>query len=198
MNLPTKITAARLALIPVFAVLYLVNFPFHMVAATAVFAVAALTDWLDGHLARKLNQVTDLGKFLDPIADKVLVCSALLLIAIAPTTPPIYQTLVVVFSLVIIARELIITCFRTLAASKNVILAADKLGKLKTVTQLIGLIFYLPWIEIAERNPATGNAFFYIGFAFLALATVLALASAANYIIKNRAVLAGGSGSKGE
>jgi len=188
MNLPTKITVSRLVLIPVFIALFLIPFPYHQLIATAVFVVASLTDWLDGHIARKCNMVTTLGKFLDPVADKVLVASALIL----ATTLEVGigdKIAIVVCSVVIIARELIITCFRTIAATKNVILAADKIGKAKTAMQLTGLTFYLSFAEVGELNATVGQVFFYIGFVCLMIATVLTLVSALNYIIRNRAVL---------
>lgn len=188
MNLPTKITVTRLALIPVFIALFLIPFPYHQIVATAVFVVASLTDWLDGHIARKYNMVTTLGKFLDPVADKVLVASALIL----ATTLEVGigdKIAIVVCSVVIIARELIVTCFRTIAATKNVILAADKIGKAKTATQLTGLTFYLPFAEVATLNATVGQVFFYVGFVCLMIATVLTIVSALNYIIRNRAVL---------
>ena len=188
MNLPTKITVTRLALIPVFIALVLIPFPYHQIVATAVFVVASLTDWLDGHIARKYNMVTTLGKFLDPVADKVLVASALIL----ATTLEVGigdKIAIVVCSVVIIARELIVTCFRTIAATKNVILAADKIGKAKTATQLTGLTFYLPFAEVATLNATVGQVFFYVGFVCLMIATVLTIVSALNYIIRNRAVL---------
>lgn len=188
MNLPTKITVTRLALIPVFIALFLIPFPYHQIVATAVFVVASLTDWLDGHIARKYNMVTTLGKFLDPVADKVLVASALIL----ATTLEVGigdKIAIVVCSVVIISRELIVTCFRTIAATKNVILAADKIGKAKTATQLTGLTFYLSFAEVAVLNETLGQVFFYIGFVCLMIATVLTIVSALNYIIRNRAVL---------
>ena len=186
MNLPTKITVARLLLIPVFVALYLIEFPYHLLVATVVFMIASFTDYLDGHLARKYNLVTDLGKFLDPVADKVLVASALILIVKWVNA---LQIFILIASIIILARELIITCFRTIAATKNVVLAADKIGKAKTVTQLIGLIIYLPFVEIASFSALAGEIFMYVGFGFLMLATVLTLVSAGNYIIKNANVL---------
>ncbi len=188
MNLPTKITVARLVLIPVFVALYLINFPYHEFIATGIFIVASLTDWLDGYLARKYNLVTDLGKFLDPVADKVLVASALILVA--TISNGIWQTLITVASIVILARELIITCFRTIAATKKVVMAADMLGKIKTTTQLIGLIFYLPYKSFAEINALLGEIIMYIGIGFLMVATVFTILSAINYIVKNKQVLA--------
>lgn len=189
MNLPTKITVSRLVLIPVFIALFLIPFPYHQLIATAVFVVASLTDWLDGHIARKYNMVTTLGKFLDPVADKVLVASALILATTLDEVGFGCKNAIVVCSVVIIARELIVTCFRTIAATKNVILAADKIGKAKTATQLTGLTFYLSFAEVGELNATVGQVFFYIGFVCLMIATVLTLVSALNYIIRNRAVL---------
>lgn len=189
MNLPTKITVIRLALIPVFAALYLIKFPYHTIAATAVFVVGSLTDWLDGYLARKNNMVTNLGKFLDPVADKVLVACALVLSAVTVTETPAFQICVIVCTIIIIARELIVTCFRTIAATKNVILAADRIGKAKTATQLFGLTFYLPFQAVGELNATVGDVFFYVGFSFLMIATALTLISACNYILRNKAVL---------
>ena len=103
-------------LIPFFVACFLIAFPYHEFVATALFVIASVTDWLDGHLARKYNQVTTLGKFLDPVADKLLVCSALVL---AATIGNDFTYAVVVAAIVIIARELIITCFRTIAATKT-------------------------------------------------------------------------------
>lgn len=189
MNLPTKITVTRLALIPVFIALFLIPFPHHQIVATAIFVAASLTDWLDGHIARKYNMVTTLGKFLDPVADKVLVASALILATTLDEVGFGCKNAIVVCSVVIIARELIVTCFRTIAVTKNVILAADKIGKAKTATQLTGLTFYLPSAEIATLNATAGQVFFYIGFICLMIATILTIVSALNYIIRNRAVL---------
>lgn len=189
MNLPTKITVARIVLIPVFVALYLIDFPFHYIAAAAVFVIASLTDWLDGYLARKNNQVTTLGKFLDPIADKVLVSTALILAAALVCVGTVYQLCVILAAIIIMARELIVTCFRTIAATKNVIMAADKLGKIKTTTQLIGLAFYLPCAEFSGMNATLGSVIMYIGFGFLMLSTFFTILSAINYVVKNKQVL---------
>ncbi len=186
LNLPTKITVTRLVLIPFFVACFLIAFPYHELVATALFVIASVTDWLDGHLARKYNQVTTLGKFLDPVADKLLVCSALVL---AATIGNEFTYAIVVAAIVIIARELIITCFRTIAATKNVIMAADKLGKIKTATQLFGLSFYLPYRTFAEFNATFGAVLMYAGFALLMIATLFTILSAINYIVKNKGVL---------
>ncbi|MGN1094431.1 MAG: CDP-diacylglycerol--glycerol-3-phosphate 3-phosphatidyltransferase [Candidatus Neoclostridium sp.] len=188
MNLPTKITLIRLLLVPVFVALFLVEFPYHYFCAVAVFVIASLTDYFDGHLARKYNLVTDLGKFLDPFADKALVCSALVLVT---TFDNAFTVVVLVMTLIIIVRELMITAFRTVAATKNVVLAADIWGKAKTCMQMTGLIVYMlyPACESIEVFPAfIAEIFKYAGLVFLALATVFAIISACNYIIKNKNV----------
>lgn len=186
LNLPTKITVARLILIPFFVACYLVSFPYHELVATGLFIIASVTDWFDGHLARKYNQVTTLGKFLDPVADKLLVCSALVLVCVIDNA---FSIPVIVASIIIISRELVITCFRTIAATKNVIMAADKLGKIKTATQLFGLSFYLPYRTFAELSPVLGEVLMYAGFVLLMIATFFTILSAVNYIVKNRGVL---------
>ena len=186
LNLPTKITVARLIFIPFFVACYLVVFPYHEFVATGLFIIASVTDWLDGHLARKYNQVTTLGKFLDPVADKLLVCSALVLACVIDNA---FSIPVIVASIIIISRELVITCFRTIAATKNVIMAADKLGKIKTATQLFGLSFYLPYRTFAELFPVLGEVLMYAGFVLLMIATFFTVLSAVNYIVKNRGVL---------
>lgn len=186
LNLPTKITVARLIFIPFFVACYLVVFPYHEFVATGLFIIASVTDWLDGHLARKYNQVTTLGKFLDPVADKLLVCSALVLACVIDNA---FSILVIVASIIIISRELVITCFRTIAATKNVIMAADKLGKIKTATQLFGLSFYLPYRTFAELFPVLGEVLMYAGFVLLMIATFFTVLSAVNYIVRNQGVL---------
>ena len=161
--------------------------------ACAIFVIACLTDWLDGYLARKWKQVTDLGKFLDPIADKMLVSCALL--ALIPQAAPqqIFQTLITIFAMVIMCRELMVSCFRILAASKKLILAADWWGKAKTACQMVALIILLPYGNIAHADfpvsTGTTNIVFYVGFALLAIATLLTIISGFNYIIKNKQVL---------
>ena len=144
MNLPNKISIARIALIPVFiALYYLTMIPHSFLYATIVFAVAAFTDFLDGYIARKYNLVTDLGKFLDPIADKVLVLTAMLLM-LTPVAGGILPAVVGGIGVsIILARELIVSSFRMVAASKKVVIAADKLGKIKTISQDIALVLLL-------------------------------------------------------
>ena len=147
MNLPNKISVARICMIPVFVLFFFLDaIPYNHVIAAVIFALAALTDLLDGHIARSRNLVTNLGKFLDPIADKVLVATAFILML---TVRDIFGLLGdwcyaagAVCICVILARELIISAFRQIAATAGVVLAAEKLGKYKTTFQ-DGCVFVL-------------------------------------------------------
>lgn len=187
MNTPTKITLARICMIPVFVALFLIDaIPYGKFIATFIFIIASLTDWLDGYIARKYNLVTDLGKFLDPIADKLLVTSALILIILK--ADGIYCTLLAVFAIVIISRELIVSGLRIIASSKSIVLAADKLGKIKTVLQIVALVLLLPYADIFALSAQIGNIIFYVGLGFLSAATLMTVISGVNYLIKNREV----------
>lgn len=205
MNLPNKITVCRLVLIPVFVFFYLANFiPYGKLVAGIVFAIACLTDFLDGYIARKYNLVTTLGKFLDSIADKVLVMSGLLCLVAYPIVanggvradaPAIFPTYVgIVAGIVILARELLISAFRQLAASKNIVLAADMCGKVKACFQFITLIFYFVYAFIVEEfyyaiDGVPNTALNITGYILLAITIALTIASAFRYIALNRQVL---------
>ncbi len=175
MNLPNKITIFRVCMIPVFLVFMLVpEIPYSNYIATAVFAIACASDALDGHIARKHNLVTNFGKFMDPIADKLLVCSALICFVELSYMPAWIV-------IVIIAREFIINGFRLIASDNGVVIAASYWGKFKTIAQMIAcilLIIQLPfaWADVAEQI-------------FIWLALVLTVVSLCEYIWKNRNVL---------
>ncbi|MCL2675536.1 MAG: CDP-diacylglycerol--glycerol-3-phosphate 3-phosphatidyltransferase [Firmicutes bacterium] len=207
MNLPTKLTFLRILLIPVFVALFFIPFTWGRFAALGVFALAAFTDFLDGYLARKNNQVTTLGKFLDPIADKMLVACALIAVAVETDFPSwiysmstFFQILIAVFTMIILCRELMVSCFRIVASGKGLVLAADKLGKVKTVFQMAALLFLIPCVSISEMelkfrwllssnfHGYIANNFYAIGIALLFVATILTIISGANYIIKNKGV----------
>jgi CDP-diacylglycerol--glycerol-3-phosphate 3-phosphatidyltransferase len=136
MNLPNKITMVRIIMIPFFIAALLIEFPFHQPIAAGLFIVAALSDSLDGYLARSRNLVTDFGKFMDPLADKLLVCSALICFVQLGSVPAWIV-------IVIIAREFAITGLRTLAASDGIVIAASKWGKAKTMSQMIAIVIIL-------------------------------------------------------
>lgn len=195
MNLPNKLTVLRIILIPVFVALFFVEFPYHCFVATGVFIIASITDFLDGYIARKNNLVTDLGKFLDPIADKMLVACALFAVVLFENT---FQIGVVICAMVIMCRELMISGFRIIASAKNIVLAADKLGKIKTVLQMSALVLLLPITDIYKcfsaedaysfNQQIIADVVLYIGLILLVLSTVMAVISGFNYIMKNKHV----------
>lgn len=208
MNLPNKITCVRLALIPLFVFFYMADFiPYGKLVATVVFAVACFTDFLDGNIARKRGLVTNLGKFLDPIADKVLVMAGMLLVVAYPVTahvgvnvalPIIIPSYIgIVACIIILARELIVSAFRQVAATKNVVLAADMYGKVKAVFQFITLIFYFLYAFVVEEFynanvqawKTTNTVLSVVGYVLLAITVIMTIVSAWKYISNNRQVL---------
>ena len=185
MNLANKLTLLRIILIPFFIVCFYIpnlvvntvsvnNYliPYANLLGLFIFLLAAITDFIDGYIARKYNMITDFGKFMDPLADKLLVTAALLIL--------IENSLIsgwVVF--IILAREFIVTGFRTIAASKGVVIAAGWLGKIKTVVQfiMISTLLLLNYPFELFNWP--------VDRIFVALAVVLTLASGVEYIYKN-------------
>ncbi|MBQ6834700.1 MAG: CDP-diacylglycerol--glycerol-3-phosphate 3-phosphatidyltransferase [Lachnospiraceae bacterium] len=179
MNLPNKLTLLRVFMIPLFIVALLVNdgetTMFRYIAA-GIFIAASLTDWLDGAIARKYNLVTNFGKFMDPLADKLLVCSALICL-VALEQFPVWMVIVIV------SREFIISGFRLVAAEQGVVIAASYWGKFKTVSQMaaiILLILNVPSLQMVTR-------------AVMWLALILTVVSLVDYIIKNHKILMAGA-----
>lgn len=205
MNLPNKITLTRIFMIPVFVAVFYCGLlsAWCYLAAAGVFVLAASTDALDGHIARSRNLVTNLGKFLDPIADKVLVSTAFIVMLTLPVpflASPFESCGLIVAGVcvaLILARELIVSGFRMIAAGRNLVLAADKLGKFKTTFQDIAIAFLLasmPFLILSNGMPdhnmyVAGLIIDYIGLACFVVCTVLTVLSGANYIVKNRQVL---------
>ncbi len=172
MNLPNKITFSRVFLVPVFIIMFYIDIPNNQTYAGIIFIIAALTDMLDGYIARRDSLITNLGKFIDPLADKLLVSAALILLVEVGTIP----AWVVI---IIIAREFTITGFRIIAASEGVTIAASSLGKFKTITQLIAIVLLLFDNIFFERfNIPMDQILLYISLIF----TVL---SGYDYIYKN-------------
>ena len=185
MNLANKLTLLRVILIPFFIVCFYIpivvvitisvnNYliPYANLLGLVIFLLAAITDFIDGYIARKYNMITDFGKFMDPLADKLLVTAALLIL--------LENGLIagwVVF--IILAREFIVTGFRTIAASKGVVIAAGWLGKIKTVVQfiMISTLLLLNYPFELFNWP--------VDQIFVALAVVLTVASGVEYIYKN-------------
>ena len=196
MNLPNKISITRICMIPVFIIAFFLDgvLPFNYGIAAIIFALAACTDFIDGYIARSRGLVTNLGKFLDPIADKVLVATAMIvlltmqdtLFALLDEAQTIVYIVTTIFICVILARELIISAFRQIAAVSGVVMAADKLGKYKTTFQDVA-IFVL--IFAVDLPLSVAKIFAYVGFGLFAVATVLTVWSGISYVIKNKQVL---------
>lgn len=196
MNLPNKISLTRILMIPVFVLTFFLEgiLPFNYGISAIVFAIAACTDFIDGHIARSRGLVTNLGKFLDPIADKVLVSTAMLLLltmkeslfGILEGLSGVIYLAVTVCTCIIMARELIISAFRQIAAANGLVLAAEKLGKYKATFQDIA-IFVL--IFAADISGKVGVIILWIGLVLFAIATVLTIWSGISYVVKNKQVL---------
>ena len=194
MNLPNKITLSRICLIPVFAVIFFLDrIPYNYCIAGIIFVIAACTDFIDGHIARSRGLVTNLGKFLDPIADKVLVSTALIFLLVRPETLTVLLQgdWVLVYAgvcvAVVLARELIVSGFRMVAASTGLVLAADKIGKVKTTFQDIAIAMLLFGANFFGVSAAS-RVFNAIGVVALGIAAVLTIWSGISYIVKNRSV----------
>lgn len=175
MNLPNKITIARVFMIPVFLCIYLIpGIPYGNYIAAAVFIIACLTDALDGHLARKYHLITNFGKFMDPLADKLLVSAALICFVELKLVPAW-------IIIIIISREFIISGFRLVASDNGVVIAASNIAKFKTSAQMIMSI-----LLIVNFDNLVFNVLEQI---FVYLSLVLTIISLIDYLYKNRKVL---------
>lgn len=175
MNLPNKLTILRMIMVPFFVLFMLVPIggPANKWIALAIFVVASLTDTLDGYIARRDHLITDFGKFMDPLADKLLVCSALICFVELGDLPAWMV-------IVIIAREFIISGFRLVASDNGIVIAASKTGKLKTISQMVMVV-----LVIADL----GGIFDVLKKIFIWLALILTVVSLIEYIAKNKNVL---------
>lgn len=176
MNLANKITMFRIFLLPIFVLSY--YYDQSGISSLAIFLLGSFSDFLDGYVARKYDMITDFGKFIDPIADKILVLSAFILFIERGFVEP-WVVIVVLF------RELLISGFRMLAAKKNISIAADIFGKLKTTTQFFSVIFFFLTIILINRN------MYIIGKVLLYISVALTVLSMINYLYKNREVFNG-------
>ncbi len=186
MNLPNQLTVARLGLTVVFVACLSASFPFNHTVALAIFLVATLTDYLDGVIARSRGLITDFGKLMDPLADKVLTAAAFICLLPAGALPPWVV-------IVIIAREFLITGLRLLAGSKGVVLPAEKLGKHKTAWQMGTIIYFLLLLAVGdwtgEKFPWAHAAWNVVGPWIVAVTTLLTVYSGAGYFWKNRSLI---------
>ncbi len=184
MNLPNKLTMLRIIMIPFFVFFLLAGFvPYNNYIALGIFVVASLTDMLDGKIARKKNLVTNFGKFMDPLADKLLVTSALmcLLIVDGGSRMCSNQVLALVAVLIIVAREFIISGFRLVASDAGLVIAASMWGKFKTATTMISICFMLIVKEFPILDKITSVLFW--------VAVTLTIVSLVDYLAKNASVL---------
>ncbi len=208
MNLPNKISIARICLIPFFILFYMLGafqlMPYGCLVAFLVFVLASCTDFIDGMIARKRNLVTDLGKFLDPIADKCLLLAGLLLIISCPLAsgnPVMFSdvnyyfvgVVGIVGAIIMLARELIISAFRQIAATKNVVMMADKSGKIKAVVQDVAVAgYFLLATLMVDFGIVSGTVFTVLSltlFVLYSISIILTIVSGVNYIVKNKQVL---------
>lgn len=173
MNIANKLTVFRMVLVPFFLLFILTDFiPYSRLIALCVFTVASITDKLDGTIARKYNMVTSFGKFMDPVADKLLVCSALICLGCSAEIPAI----VVV---IIIAREFVISGIRLVAAEKGVAIVASKWGKIKTIVQMTMIILIL----------IDSSSLYVLSRIVMYFAVLLTVISLMDYIVKNKSIL---------
>lgn len=176
MNLANKLTLSRIVMIPIFVYFLLKGDPANLSIAGGIFILASITDFLDGYIARSRNLITKFGKFMDPLADKLLVMSAFICMVELKMVP---SWIVIV----ILSREFIVSIFRAIAASDGIVIAASKIGKYKTTTQMIAIILL-----------CFGNYPFEIWHVpmdkiFLYVCTALTILSGIDYVVKNKQVL---------
>lgn len=177
MNLPNKLTVARIVLAPLFLLLFMMDFPCHYLIAGLVFGAAALTDMFDGRIARQRGLVTNFGKFLDPLADKMLTTAAFLgFLAIGVTD--------VWAVMLILTREFMVTSVRLLAAKGGTVVAASMAGKLKTVMQFVAIIYMLAALQVMAwfPLPILGTVLPIIGNILIWISVILTMISGFQYV----------------
>mgnify|MGYP004534005293 FL=1 len=173
MNLPNKLTLLRICLIPVFVILMLSQVSNFFLISCIIFIIASITDFLDGKIARKYNLVTDFGKFMDPLADKLLVLSALICMIE-------YDLVAGWMVIIIVARELTVSILRAIAADNGKVIAASSGGKIKTTSQMIAIILLLIGANYSNSQIV------FVGTIAMYIATIFTLYSGIDYLYKNR------------
>ena len=176
MNTPNKLTVARMIMVPFLVVFLLTGWggEANRYISLILFVAASITDWFDGYLARKNHLVTNFGKFMDPLADKLLVCSAMICMIELGRLPAW-------FVIIIIGREFIISGFRLIAAENGIVIAANYWGKFKTVSQMIMIILLILYFDL--------SVFVILEQIFIWLSLALTVISLMTYIWQNRSVL---------
>ncbi len=184
MNVPNQLTVSRLGLTALFVAALSFQVPAAPWIALTLFALAALTDFLDGYLARRRNQITEFGKLMDPLADKILVAAGFVML-VERTALPGWAVVL------ILSREFLVTGLRLVAAARGVVLAAESLGKHKTVWQIGTILFYLTWLGAAESGatqarPGVDRLLAVTGHGLLGITLFLTVGSGVRYFAKNR------------
>lgn len=179
MNLPNKLTLLRIAMVPVFVVFVSMTSPVYQWIALALFVMASLTDMLDGRIARSRHLVTDFGKFMDPIADKMLVMSALIMLVEQNRMPGWVCMLM-------LAREFAVSGFRLVASSKGKVIAAGIWGKLKTVTQMVYISMALILVPMKQIDLDVHSVWNVATDVIMYVSMLLTIYSGVDYIWKNR------------
>ena len=192
-NVPNILTLIRLCLTPVVVVLFLLNIPngIGVFVALGVYVLGCFTDFLDGHIARKYNLITDFGKFMDQIADKALTTTAIILVLLATSVAPVWLSVVMV--LIVVLRDTVISGVRMVAANHGVVIAADIFGKIKSffldiasmvLMLYVGLVACLPGAEDALIGKMPLEYVRLFGIALMVMGIVLTLISLVNYLVK--------------
>ncbi len=174
MNLPNKLSFMRVLLVPVLVVVYYIQTDILLMMLAPIFIIASFTDFLDGYIARKYNLVTTFGKFIDPLADKLIVLAALLVLNDADIIP-------IWITVIILSREFIVTGIRLIAVGEGKVIAASKLGKYKTASTMIALVLLLMY--------PFDNIFPDIGIYILYLGVLLTVVSGFDYFFKNKKII---------
>lgn len=182
MNLPNRLTVARIILTPFFLAAMIIDFKYHFIVAAVIFAAASITDFLDGKLARKNNQITTFGKLCDPVADKMLTTAALL----AFMQLGVCNIWIV---MIILTREFLVTSFRLVATAQGIVIAAGIWGKLKTASQMIfsiGIIIAIHFVDIYNLD---FEKFALVSNILLGITAVLTVVSGVKYIVDGKKVI---------
>ncbi len=188
MNLPNRLTILRILFVPFMVAALLLDFPFHFCAAGVLFGAASITDYMDGRIARKNNLITNFGKFADPIADKILVISALVCFLSLELCDP-------VIIIIVLFREFLVTSVRLSAAANGKVVAANIWGKVKTVSQMGAIVTvfllqmaleFISFFGLSQSTQALSSTFYYIGEIAMWISTVFAVISGLKYVLDNK------------
>ena len=182
MNLPNKLTVLRIILTPFYLAAMLIEFNYHFLIATVIFAVASITDYLDGNIARKNDLVTTFGKLCDPVADKMLTTAALLAFMH-------YDLCNIWIVMIVLTREFLVTSFRLVASAQGVVIPAGILGKLKTVSQMIFSVVIMLLVHFASALNLEHQTVSLISNIMMSVSAILTIVSGVKYMIDGKKII---------